>query len=454
MIPKSRETVQRELLQEAESLIQELLEWQQTHPESDFAGMEQFVLQLRRRFGQRVTEALLEIQEQRVPVVAAVCPGCGNKGEYKDTQRLTFESLLGPITVTRGYYYCPSCQEGQYPLDTQLQLPGKHWSEGVARAITWLNGHTQTYGETADILSRLTDASISKSSAWRLVQTWGGKIGDEIAAEEATIKAQAREWSTPGGATTSGSRMGVATDGGYMYILGEGWKEFKAGCVFEVALQEREMPHTGDVEACGHAVNLSYTVHLGSCEPVGWQLWTEAHRRDWQTARDGIVIGDGAKWIWNLRDEHFPQTEMLVDWYHATEHLGTVKQQLYPDATVAASRWYNAQEEALYQGHADRVAQEIRALTARHPELADDLQREADYFHTNHRRMQYQDLRDAGWPIGSGMIESGVKRFKARFDAAGMRWSRDGAENLLPVRAAVLSGPSRFEQLWQRARAA
>ena len=454
MTPKSPGTVQRELLQEAESLIRELLEWQQAHPASDFAGMEAFVLQLRRRFGQRVLEALLEIQEHRVPVAEPACPGCGNQGEYKDTQPLTFESLLGPITVARGYYYCRSCQEGQYPLDAQLHLPGKHWSEGVAREITWLNGHTQTYGETAAILSRLTDASISKSSAWRLVQTWGGKIGDEIAAEETTIKAQAREWSTPGGTPTSGPRMGVATDGGYMYILGEGWKEFKAGCVFEVALEERVTPRTGDVEAYAHAVNLSYTVHLGNCEPVGWQLWTEAHRRDWQTARDGIVIGDGAKWIWNLRDEHFPQTEMLVDWYHATEHLGTVKQQVYPDDTVAASRWYNTQEQALYQGHADRIAQEIRALTVRHPQLADNLQREADYFHTNHRRMQYQRLREDGWPLGSGMIESGVKRFKARFVAAGMRWSREGAENLLPVRATVLSGAVRFDQLWQRARAA
>ena len=68
--------------------------------------------------------------------------------------------------------------------------------------------------------------------------------------------------------------------------------------------------------------------------------------------------------------------------------------------------------------------------------------------------MQYQRLREDGWPIGSGMIESGVKRFKARFDGAGMRWSRVGAENLLPVRAAVMSGQARFDELWQRARAA
>jgi hypothetical protein len=145
---------------------------------------------------------------------------------------------------------------------------------------------------------------------------------------------------------------------------------------------------------------------------------------------------------------------MLIDWYHATAHLGSVKQQIYPADTVTASRWYNAQEKALYQGHADRVAKAIRALATQHPEDAADLHREADFFHHNHRRMQYHRLREDGWPIGSGMIESGVKRFKARFAGAGMRWSRQGAENLLPVRAAVLSGKARFEQLWSRARAA
>jgi hypothetical protein len=48
------------------------------------------------------------------------------------------------------------------------------------------------------------------------------------------------------------------------------------------------------------------------------------------------------------------------------------------------------------------------------------------------------------------MVESGAKQFKARFSGPGMRWSRQGAENLLPVRAAVLSG--RFDQMWDAAK--
>jgi len=451
---KSQATTKAELLQEAEKLIEELLDWQIAHPHSDFGEMETFILHLRKRFGQRVAEALPEIQEERQPVSAPPCPGCGQKLRNKGQPALTFVSLLGELTVRRGYYYCETCQRGYHPLDEQLHLPDNHWSEGVVRQILWLNGHTQTYEETAELLSTLTDADISKSSGWRRVQTWGAKLGLELAAEEQAIKAQARTWSTPGGPVAEAGRMGVAVDGGMLCILKEGWKEFKAGCVFDVALETRRAPPSGDLEEYGHAVNLSYTVHLGGPEPCGWQIWTEAQRRDWRYARDGIVVGDGAPWIWNLRDEHFPYSETVVDWYHAVEHLGTAKGWLYgEEKPAAATRWYNAQELALYQGHAERVAHELELAATRCPEHAADLRRAAHYFKVNQPRMQYQRLREDGWPIGSGMVESGVKRFKARFDGAGMRWSRPGAENLLPVRAAVLSGKARFDELWQRVRA-
>ncbi len=60
--------------------------------------------------------------------------------------------------------------------------------------------------------------------------------------------------------------------------------------------------------------------------------------------------------------------------------------------------------------------------------------------------MNYMALREEGWVIGSGMIESGAKQFKARFAGPGMRWSRDGAERLLPIRAAILG--QQFDQHW------
>jgi len=48
------------------------------------------------------------------------------------------------------------------------------------------------------------------------------------------------------------------------------------------------------------------------------------------------------------------------------------------------------------------------------------------------------------------MVESGIKQYKDRFCGAGMRWSRVGAENLIPIRTAILSG--RFDQRWEQVR--
>lgn len=319
------------------------------------------------------------------------------------------------------------------------------------RRVVWLSAR-QSYGEVVESLEEEGDLHISKSTVWHLVQRWGARIGDALAAEEAVVKAEARVWSTPRGQLPAG-KQGVAVDGGMMFLLGEGWKEFKVGCVFDVEPELRTDPQTDDYAEFGHAVNLSYVASLAPAATFGWQIWTEAHRRGWQQAQEHQVVGDGAGWIWRLRDEHFPHSETLVDWYHATEHLGQAKMTLYPEDSATASRWYNPLELALFQGHAARVAQSLDDVAAEQPiaETAETLQKEAQYFYRNQRRMQYQDMRDQGWPIGSGMVESGAKRVKHRFAGAGMRWSRRGATHLLPVRAAVMTSKARFDGLWERA---
>jgi hypothetical protein len=91
----------------------------------------------------------------------------------------------------------------------------------------------------------------------------------------------------------------------------------------------------------------------------------------------------------------------------------------------------------------------LKHQTAQPAQIAEMLAREAGYFHKNRKRMNYLEMRSEGYPIGSGMVESAAKQYKARFCGAGMRWSRKGAERLLPVRTAILS--SRFDKMWRSA---
>jgi len=103
-------------------------------------------------------------------------------------------------------------------------------------------------------------------------------------------------------------------------------------------------------------------------------------------------------------------------------------------------------ETPLYQGHANKVAGKLRGLAKRNPSKSEILLKEANYFKNNYKRMQYMETREDGFPIGSGMVESAAKQYKARFAGAGMRWSRTGVTRLLPVRTAILS--KRFDMLW------
>ena len=63
--------------------------------------------------------------------------------------------------------------------------------------------------------------------------------------------------------------------------------------------------------------------------------------------------------------------------------------------------------------------------------------------------MQYLETREEGFPIGSGMVESACKQFRARVAGAGMHWSRAGLVRLLPIRAAIMG--QCFDALWQKA---
>jgi hypothetical protein len=119
------------------------------------------------------------------------------------------------------------------------------------------------------------------------------------------------------------------------------------------------------------------------------------------------------------------------------------------EETPAATEWFEDQKETLFRRRALQVARTLEREAQQHPAVAKDLQREAGYFQNNWRRMNYQQMREDKWVIGSGMVESGAKQFKARLAGPGMRWSRSGAENLIPVRQAILS--NRFDDLWRQA---
>lgn len=185
---------------------------------------------------------------------------------------------------------------------------------------------------------------------------------------------------------------------------------------------------------------MAYTAVLGAVERFAPALWALAVAQQVPQAADSSVSADGAEWIWNLAANLFPDSIQIVDWYHATQHLASAAQALFPQDEKKAQAWFKTRLDDLFEGQLARIVQPLERQ---------GLSDEVHYCRVHHRRMQYQEFQEQGYPIGSGTVESGVKQFKTRLTGSGMRWSRSGADRMLLIRAAVLQG--NFDTLWQHA---
>jgi hypothetical protein len=315
-----------------------------------------------------------------------------------------------------------------------------------------LSGAVSSFALVEEVLARVGQLSLSCSSIWRVTQATGGQFQALERAECKRANALPEPWTPPSRAEVSNQRKGVALDGVLVNLRHEGWKEVKLATLFDIALSDRQERQTREPIERAQAVHTSYVAHLGGPETLGELAWAEARRRGWEQAQDTQVLGDGAVWIWQQAALHFGTSQQTVDYYHALQHLSEAGRLYKGEGTPAFSRWRNRSETRLYQGQAEHIADELDQA-ARHsvtPQAAEGLAREAAYFRTHQRRMNYLELRENGWLIGSGVVESGAKQIKHRFAGPGMRWSRPGAEHLLPIRTAVLS--QHFDATWAAAR--
>ena len=155
-------------------------------------------------------------------------------------------------------------------------------------------------------------------------------------------------------------------------------------------------------------------------------------------AREVVFLADGAHTNWELQKTNFPGSVGILDFYHASEHLGNfcalLKDQRKANATH--HRWAHL----LLEGQALQVVQELRRradfLTDR-----DSAIKEINYFRNNLNRMEYDLYRKRGFPIGSGLVEGSCKFVVGkRFKGSGMRWKRQDNIAVLRVRLEKLNG--------------
>ena len=159
-----------------------------------------------------------------------------------------------------------------------------------------------------------------------------------------------------------------------------------------------------------------------------------------------LFVADGARWIWTrvpalmaslgLRPS---QCYELIDFYHAAEHLGKVADLQKRWKKAEKKRWINKHRRLLKKGETDKVINAIHELCK--GRRIKNLRRELNYFIRNRERLSYDKIRNAGLPIGSGAMESAIRRVvNLRLKGAGIFWLRETAEAMLKLRSYYKAG--------------
>lgn len=202
------------------------------------------------------------------------------------------------------------------------------------------------------------------------------------------------------------------------------WHEWKTG-VFHLA------EHSA-VTGGGRGV-LSDKVVIGwQGDPVefGRRLHHAALRGGLGRARNTLVAGDGAAWIWNLAQDRWAGATQVLDFYHASQHLWALGHGLHGADETAVARWVEPRRHQLRHGREKKLLQELAGLEAPPGEAGETVRREQNYFATQSGRMNYRQWSRRGWPIGTGPVESACRQRKCRFKRPGQFWTRQGMSHL------------------------
>jgi hypothetical protein len=180
----------------------------------------------------------------------------------------------------------------------------------------------------------------------------------------------------------------------------------------------------------------------------GKRIYREAWDRGWDKAKTKVVLGDGAPWIWNIADEHFPGAIQIVDLYHARQHLWELAAKLYPADEKQRKTWASRLEKKLDAGKVETVVKNIRAVPAISSALAVLAENEAVFFERNAERMRYARFRAQNLFVGSGVVEAGCKTvIGRRLKMSGMFWTVRGANSIIALRCNRISG--KFTDYWE-----
>jgi len=255
----------------------------------------------------------------------------------------------------------------------------------------------------------------------------------------------------------AGQRLVVSTDGGRVRLREGGkrgrkgkkrrrryrtpWREPKLVAVYVIDKKGRKVK----------AIPVLYDGTLGDADATFEILVAELELRGAADAKEIILVADGARWIWNRADAlaealglDSKRIVKVADFYHAVEHLTNIAELCASWTEARRKRWLRRMRRHLKAGRIGVVLQAARTLCR--GRNAAKIRTEIEYFEDRRDLMRYDKFRRRGIPLGSGAVESAIRRVvNLRLKGPSIFWRGHNAERMLYLRAYFKAG--RWDEL-------
>ena len=393
-----------------------------------------------------------------------VIPSTGIRLRYHDQRPISYYSVFGKLQFARHYFIAPG-QHGVCPLDAELSLP-EHCYSDLLRDWAAFAATDEAFRESQSTLERILGLSLS-------VQALETSVAD--AAQDVTpfygVPAE------PTAPAVLGSILVVQADGKGVPLvqslptapagrLGKGQKRSKkkeavvTSC-YTIAPYRRTPqdvvaallhdPEQRDPPRRPRPIAKEVHATLEGKDVAMQRLATRVSQRMGAQFQERVAVTDGAEALQERLLAHFPEHTLVLDIIHATEYLWTAATALLGETHVERTAWVRRHLEQVLSGQTAGVISALER-TAEEPEWSAAQRtvvlKTVGYYRRNQSYMHYADYLARGWPIGTGVVEGACGHLvKDRMEQAGMRWTQDGAQAVLDLRAVRLNGD--WDAYWQ-----
>ena len=326
---------------------------------------------------------------------------------------------------------------GFFPLDEELRLlPGKLTPREHERLVR-LAGWIPSFEKAVELFKDFLGIEVGKITSQRYTEE-AGAVYEQIQKEEVEYLERHMPPACQGA-----EKMQISADGAMVPLLHGVWAEVRTLVIGEVqpAVEEKG-------EMVIHTRNLSYFSRKVSAQEFGRLALVEMHRRGVENATQVAAVMDGAEWEQSFVDFHCPRAIRILDFPHAAEHINQIGESLHGEHTPESQAWLKERLHSLKQKGPDQLLRELQRLQRK--QLDDQLiSSNLAYLKKRKAHMQYPLFQAQGWPIASGMVESGNKLVvHARLKGPGMHWAEEHVNPMLALRNILCSG--RWQEDWPK----